>query len=65
MSVQEIEAAITRLSAEDRAELAEWFANHQADVWDEQIERDLHAGRLDAVLRQADAEYEAGKAKPL
>lgn len=58
MSVKEIENAITRLSAEDLTELSAWFADYQAKIWDEQIERDLDAGRLDALLDEVDAEYD-------
>ncbi len=65
MSVREIEAAITRLSPRDLAELAAWFADYHNREWDEQIERDLDSGRLDAFLAEAEAEYEAGQAKPL
>lgn len=65
MSIQEIEAAITKLSAEDLAILAAWFAEYRAQTWDKQIEHDLDAGRLDALLAEVDAEYEAGQAKPL
>jgi len=65
MSVKEIENAITQLSPPELAELSAWFADYQAKVWDEQIERDLDAGRLDALLEEVDEEYEAGEAKPL
>ena len=47
------------------AELSAWFADYQAKLWDEQIERDLDEGRLDALLEEVDAAYEAGKARPL
>jgi hypothetical protein len=62
MSVQEVEAAIAQLSAREFAELTVWFENYRAQVWDDQIERDLAAGRLDAVLAEVDREYEAGLA---
>ncbi|PSQ81126.1 MAG: hypothetical protein BRD46_02815 [Bacteroidetes bacterium QS_8_68_15] len=65
MSVKEIENAITELSTEDVAELSAWFADYQAKRWDEQIERDLDEGRLDALLEEVDAEHEAGKAQPI
>ena len=65
MSVQEIESAIAKLSASDLAELAAWFADYYNRVWDQQIERDLDAGRLDGFLSEAEAEYQAGQAKPL
>ena len=65
MSVQELERAITELSPEELAELAAWFADYHNRAWDQQIADDLDAGRLDAFLAEAEAEYEAGKAKPL
>lgn len=65
MSVKEIEDAITQLSPEQLAELSAWFADYQAKIGDEQIERDLDEGRLDALLEKIDEEYEAGEAKPL
>lgn len=65
MNVKEIENAIAQLSTEDLTELSAWFADYHADVWDERIERDLDAGRLDALLEEVDDEYEAGTAEPL
>ena len=65
MSVKEIEIAITKLSPRDLAEFSAWFADYRAKAWDGQIGRDLDAGRLDTVIRDVDAEYDAGKAKPL
>ncbi len=64
MSVREIETAITKLSPRDLAEFAAWFADYHNREWDTQIERDLDSGRLDAFLAEAEAEYEAGRAKP-
>ncbi len=65
MGVQEIRAAIQKLSPADRAGLAEWFAEYQHQEWDEQIGHDLDAGRLDAFLAAAEAEYQAGHVRPL
>jgi hypothetical protein len=65
MSVQEIEAAIERLSPAELAELAAWFAEYHHSRWDERIERDLAEGRLDKVIREAEAAYERGESRPL
>lgn len=65
MSVEDIEKAITQLSPEELAELSSWLADYQAKVWDEKIERDLDAGRLDPLLEEVDEEYEAGETSPL
>ena len=64
MSVAEIEAAINRLSPVELAELMAWLGNYHAQVWDEKIEKDLEAGRLDALLTEVDREYEEGLARP-
>lgn len=65
MSVQEIEAAITRLSAEELSRFSQWFEEYAADQWDRQIEADIQAGRFDAAGKRADADFEAGRCKPL
>lgn len=65
MTIQEIEAAIVQLSPDQLAELTAWLAEYHAQVWDKQIEEDLDAGRLDALLDEIDKEYEAGQVRPL
>ena len=65
MSVQEIENAITQLPPQDVEKLAVWLTDYRNREWDEQIERDLDEGRLDSFLAAAEAEYQAGKARPL
>lgn len=44
---------------------AESHLQQLADRLDHRIEVDIHAGRLDEAGRQADAEFEAGRCKPL
>ena len=65
MRLQEIEAAIRQLPASDLARLTAWLDAYNAAAWDAQIEADLEAGRLDALLDEVDREYEAGRATPL
>jgi hypothetical protein len=65
MNVREVEIAITRLSASDLAELMAWLEDYHAQMWDKQIEEDLEAGRLDALLAEVDKEYAAGLDQPL
>jgi len=60
MSVTEIEAAISELTSKDLDELINRLAEYHAKIWDRQIEEDLEAGRLDAVLAEVDKEYGAG-----
>lgn len=65
MSVTEIQEAITELTSDDLADLMKWLDDYQAKLWDKEIDGDLQAGRLDAVLAEVDEEYEAGLGQPL
>jgi hypothetical protein len=65
MSVTEIESAIIQLPSKEVSHLMSWLAEHHAQLWDKQIEDDLEAGRLDALLAEVDQEYDAGLARPL
>ena len=64
MNVEDLESAISRLSAKDLARFSEWFEQFMEDRWDRQIEEDIKAGRLDR--REAgDEDFEAGRCTPL
>ena len=65
MSAKEIASAITALPANEVAELVAWLKEHHQDIWDKQIEDDLEADRLDALLAEVEQEYRAGLARPL
>jgi hypothetical protein len=65
MTVAEIEAAISRLSAKELSELIGWLQEYAAEAWDRRIEADLEAGRLDGLLSDVEAEYKAGLSRPL
>jgi hypothetical protein len=65
MDVKEIENAIASLPPTEIAELAKCFEEFHAQIWDQQIERDLKAGRLDSLLQEAKEDLEAGRCEPL
>ena len=65
MSVEDLESAISRLSAEDLARFSAWFEEFIADQWDRQIEEDIKAGRMDAAGKRADEDFEAGRCIPV
>lgn len=65
MSVDELESAVANLALEELAAFARWFEEYLADAWDRRIEADVRAGRLDEAGRRADADFEAGRCKPL
>ena len=63
--VEQLEKRIESLSPEDLAEFRAWFVEFDARVWDQQIEADSKAGRLDRLVSEALAEYREGKAREL
>jgi hypothetical protein len=64
VSLQEIETAVTQLSADDLAAFSRRFEEFVADRWDRRIEADIKAGRLEDAGRRADADFEAGRCTP-
>jgi len=64
-TVKEIESAIGGLPRDQFFELVSWLKRQFEDEWDCQIEDDAKAGRLDALAREALAEYRAGRTRPL
>ncbi len=65
MSVDELETIVASLSPNDLSRFSEWFENFMADKWDQQIEQDIKAGRLDAAIRRADDHFDQGRCTPL
>jgi len=61
VSIEQIKEAIEQLSSEERAELAGWLHGWNDDEWDEQMKRDIAAGKLDAVLREVEDDLKAGR----
>ena len=52
-NLQEIETAISNLSADQLAAFRVWFAEFDAERWDRQFEEDVAAGRLDGLADRA------------
>jgi hypothetical protein len=65
VSVEQIKTAIEQLSFEERAELAAWLHGWQDDEWDEQIKRDVAAGKFDRILREVDEDIRAGRLREM
>ena len=64
-AMERIKSEVARLSAKERAELARWFLEIEAEAWDREIEADAEAGKLDFLAEEALREYEAGKTREL
>ena len=63
--VEQLEQRIENLPAQEFAKLRAWFVEFDARVWDDQIEADAKAGKLDGLINEALADYKAGKAREL
>lgn len=64
-TVKRIEAEILKLSAKELTQLTDWVLALDEQAWDEQIEQDVAAGKLDFLAQEALAELEAGNCRTL
>lgn len=60
-TIQEIEDAVTQLAPDQLAAFRAWFADYDAQCWDQQFETDVAAGRLAALAAEALNDYRAGR----
>ena len=63
--LEQIEQAVLALSEAEQAKFRKWFAELEAQRWDEQIERDAKAGKLDKLAERARAAHKAGRTREL
>jgi hypothetical protein len=63
--VKALEDAVRALGPTDLAEFRSWFAEFDAAAWDRQLEADLAAGKLAALLAEAEDDCGGGSARPL
>ena len=64
-SLQEIEQAIVQLPKPELRVLRGWFDEFEAEMWDQEFEEDVKAGRLDILAQQALADLSAGRCTAL
>ncbi len=62
-TVAEITGAVKRLPKKDLARFRKWFADYDAALWDRQLAADAAAGKLDALLREAQRDHRADRTK--
>ncbi len=60
-TIHEIEEAIRQLSRDDRAAVRAWLAELDAEEWDQQLETDILAGRLDWLADEAREDLKSGR----
>jgi hypothetical protein len=59
--IEDIEKAVEQLSPEELARFRAWFEEFDARLFDEKIERDAKAGKLDKLIAEARANHAAGR----
>jgi hypothetical protein len=64
-TAEDLEKAVEQLAPRELARFRAWFEAFDADRFDAAIERDAHAGKLDAVAEEALAEHRAGLSRDL
>ena len=63
--VEELAKTVASLTAEEYREFRRWFLERDWEQWDQQIEEDSRAGKLDFLVREAFEAKEQGKLKEL
>jgi hypothetical protein len=63
-TVAEIKSAIQKLDSKEVYKVGDWLDEFRERLFDEHIEADAKAGRLDKMIVKAKASYRAGKATP-
>jgi len=63
--IQRLEREIEGLTREELAAFRQWFQAYDAARWDEQIEQDAAAGKLDKLAERALADHTAGRTKEI
>lgn len=63
--IEAIQAEIESLSSEDFARLRDWIAERDWQRWDQQIERDAAAGKLEFLREEARQAKQQGKLREL
>ena len=63
--LEELERRIRELAPVDLAKFRAWFIEFDHLLWDQQIEADSKAGKLDGLIAEALADYKAGKAREI
>jgi len=63
--VEELKTDIEKLSSKEVAELFRWLSEKEWESWDNEIEADSQAGRLEFLAREAHREKDRGTLKEL
>ena len=62
---EQIITAMQSLPLEDFRKVADWVADRDQELWDEQLERDVTAGKLDGLNEKAREQHRRGLTRPV
>ena len=65
MRVEEIKAAIEELPGAEFVEIRKWIAERDWQMWDQEVQGDSKAGRLDFLVKEAFDEKHQGRLRDL
>lgn len=65
MTIEDLENAVSKLPPDQFAKFRDWFEAFDAARFDQKIERDAKAGKLDGLAEQALADFRQGRAREL
>jgi hypothetical protein len=63
--LEAIEHDVQNLTPEEFAAFRAWLADYDWQLWDRELERDVAAGKLDALAEESLAELERGETTEL
>jgi hypothetical protein len=63
--LEELEHKIKNLPTEDLSKFRAWFIEFDHLLWDKQIEADSKAGKLQGLISEARADFQAGKSREI
>lgn len=65
MTIENLEKAVSKLPPDRLARFRAWFEAFDGARFDEKIERDAKAGKLDRLAEQALVDFREGRAREL
>jgi hypothetical protein len=63
MTIEDLENAVAKLPPDQFAKFRDWFEAFDAARFDQKIERDAKAAKLDALAEQALTDFRQGRAR--
>lgn len=63
--IEALEREVEKLSREELAAFRQWFLEYDWRAWDQELEEDVAAGKLDKLAAETLEEHRLGKTKEI